>query len=237
MSRVGLGIAGLVVFAGGVAAVFVTSNGTGSAALVTVGAALLLLAALGDRVQALELGTAKLSLRDLDRDRFSLAREKEAAGDASAAAELRQQGLALQRLANEYAHRRRTMRGGPQHTGVLEHIMAQLKQLATEHQFEPADVWDWFNRGMPEARITAIGLMQGDRRLRDIFITLDAIENPRSAFEQFHGLRLGYEMVSGLSSLEREWLGESVEAARRSSRFQPGGDRWVMSQRILDALQ
>jgi hypothetical protein len=235
--RLALGTVGVAMFSAGVAAVFATSNGAGSAALVTVGAALGLLAVLGDRVQVLELGSAKLSLRDLARDRFALAKAKEAAGDANAATELRRQGLALERLANEYAHRRQTMRGGPKRTGILEHIMGQLTQLATEHRFDPVDVWEWFNQGKPEARITAIGLMHGDKRLRDVFVALDAIEDSRSAFEQFHGLRLAREMLPDLSSLERQWLRETVEQARRSQRFARDPDRWHMSEAILAGLQ
>jgi hypothetical protein len=235
--RLGIGAAGVFMFAVGVSAVFATSNGAGSAALVTVGAALALIAALGDRVQALELGSAKLSLVDLARDRFALAKEKEASGDASAATELRRQGLALQRLANEYAHSRQTLKGGPQRTGILEDIMKQLTQLATEHRFDPVDVWEWFNRGKPEARITAIGLMHGDQRLRDVFIALDAIQDSRSAFEQFHGLRLAYEMLPNLSPLERQWLLQTVEHARRSRRFGNDSDRWRISEAILTMLR
>jgi hypothetical protein len=85
---------------------------------------LMLVGVLGDRIQALELGSAKLSLRDLARDRFALAKEKEAAGDASATKELRRQGLALERFANEYAHRRRTMKGGPRRIGIHEYERA-----------------------------------------------------------------------------------------------------------------
>jgi hypothetical protein len=234
--RAAMGAAGVATFAGGVVAVFTTSNGGGSAALITVGAALALIAALGDRVEALELGSAKLGLRDLARDRFEQANLREAAGDREAAAELRHQGLALERLANEYAHRRRTMRGGARRTGVLEHIMAQLAQLAHDHEFDPTAVWQWFNRGKPEARITAIGLMRGDARLRDVFVALDAIEDSRSAFEQYHGLRLAREMIPDLGSLEREWLRESVERARGSGRFRRGSDRWRMSEAILGEL-
>jgi hypothetical protein len=234
--RLGMAVVGLAVFVAGAVAVFATSNGGGSAALVTVGAALVLLAALGDRVRALELGAAKLSLQDLAQDRFALAKEKEVAGDPAAATELRRQGLALQRLANEYAHLRRSMKGGHQRTRLLEDIVDQLARLASEHRFDPIDVWEWFNRGRPEARISAIGLMHGDPGLRDVFVALDAIERPRTPFEQFHGLRLAYEMLGGLSPLEREWLGRTVERVRRDQRFRRDSDRWALSGAIMDGL-
>lgn len=219
-----------------IVAVFRTGNGAGSASLVAVGTALILLALLGDRVQALELGGAKLSLRDVARDRFAMAKQSDAAGDPRAAIELRRQGLALERLANEYAYRRRSMRGGHDRTRILEHVVTELTQLANEHTFDPLDVWDWFNRGKQEARITAIGLMHGDQRLRDIFVALDAIEHSRSAFEQFHGLRLAYEMLDNLGAVERDWVRESVERARTSGRFTRDTDRSRLSESILTRL-
>jgi hypothetical protein len=224
-------------FAGGVIAVFVTATGGGSTALIGVGAALILLSALGDRIEALEIGGARLNLRDLARDRLALADQKAAAGDPTASRELRHQGLALARLANEYAHRRRTMRSGPRRTAALEHIVEQLGRLAQEHPFDPAVVWDWFDRGKPEARITAIGLMHGDENLRDLFVALSAIEDSRSAFEQFHGLRLAWEMLPGLTDLEKDWLRQSVLAARESGRFGPETDRWRLTDRMLSQLQ
>jgi len=236
--RIGLGAIGVGVFAGGVVAVFRTNNGAGSAALVTVGALFGLVAALGDRVQALDLGNAKVSLRDVARERFVLAGEREAAGDTQAAAELRRQGLALQMLANEYGHTRRTMRSGRKRTKILDHIMIQLKELAQERHFEPGDVWEWFSRGQPETRVTAVGLMLGDESLRDVFIMLDAIRDSRSAFEQFYALRLAEEMLPQLSSLESEWLAETICEVQRRRKLRLGrdSDRWQVSVAILARL-
>src|SRR5690349_9265821 len=123
--RSGIALLGAAVLALGSVAVYTTSNGAGSAALITVGVALALVAALGDRVEALELGSAKQSLRELAETRFVLASATEAAGDDRAAAKLRQQGMALERLANAYTHMRRTMRSGHERTAMLEDIMGQ----------------------------------------------------------------------------------------------------------------
>jgi hypothetical protein len=234
--RVGIGVVGVATFAAGLVAVFKTNNGTGSAALVTVGAVLALFAALGDRVQALGLGSAKLSLRDLARQRFALASEREVAGDAAAATELRHQGLALQRLANEYASIRRRMRGGNRRTAILDHLMDQLARLAQEHPFAPGDVWEWFSRGQAEARITAIGVMRGDPQIRDVFVVLNAIEDSHSAFEQYHALRLAKEMLPNLSVLEREWLREVIERAQRRRSMREDGSRRRVSEAILSDL-
>lgn len=99
--------------------------------------------------------------------------------------------------------------------------MLQSKSLANEHQFDPSDVWEWFSNGDAGGRITAIGLMHGDPKLRDVFVALDAIENSRSAFEQFHGMRLALEMNSELSTLQRQFVRDAIHSPRASRRFDP----------------
>lgn len=232
MGRIATGIAGIALLVGGVVAVFRSTNGGGSAALVTAGTILFLIAALGDRITAVEFGSAKVSLEKLADERYSLARAKEAEGHPEAAAELRQQGLAFRRLASAYAYSRRGMKAGVPRTKVLERIVSQLSELAREHQFDPGDVLAWFDRGAPEIRIGVIGLMHGDRRLRDPFVALEVIEHPRTAFEEYHGLRLAYEMADDLSPLERDWLLQAVKRARESGRFGRDTDRRHLSEAL-----
>ena len=231
---------GVPIFVAGIAAVFLTSNGPGSAAVVTIGGVFLLLAVLGDRVEALELGGATISLHDVAKSRFALATQKEA-GDPKAAGELRAQGRGLQRLANEYAQIRRSMRPGDDRTNALEHVVAETEQLARDHPFEPVDVWAWFDEGAPETRITALALMHADAEVRDFFAALDAIEHSRTAFEQYHGLQLADEMLPGLTALERRWLRLAIDRAQHGRRwgrrlFGPGTDRWDLSEQIKVGL-
>jgi hypothetical protein len=233
-------VIGVPIFAAGIAAVFLTSNGPGSAALVTIGGVFLLLAVLGDRVEALELGGATISLGDVAKSRFALATQKEA-DDPKAARELRAQGRGVQRLANEYAQIRQSMKAGHDRTNALEHVLAETEQLGKDHRFEPVDVWDWFDEGTPETRITALALMHADEEVRDFFAALDAIEHSRTAFEQYHGLRLADEMLPGLTALERRWLRLAVDRAQHRRRwgrrlFGPGTDRWALSERIKTRL-
>jgi hypothetical protein len=69
--RAAAGVLGLGVFAAGVAAVFVTDNGTGAAALLVIGAAFMVIAVLGDRIQSVELDGVNLTIRDLAQETYA----------------------------------------------------------------------------------------------------------------------------------------------------------------------
>jgi hypothetical protein len=103
---------------------------------------------------------------------------------------------------------------------VLDEVMCEATQLAQETKFDPADVWTWFDQGNDSARVVALGLMLGDKDLRDFYAALDAIENSRSAFEQYYGLRVAYEMIPTLAGFERGWLDGAVRKAQQDSRLQ-----------------
>src|SRR3954452_23450927 len=108
--RTAVGAFGVAAFGAGAVAVFVTENGTGAAALLAIGAAALVLAVLGDRVQSVELGGVNLTIRDLARETFALAEEAEKRGDDQSAEKLRKVGDELQGLARAYRRLRGSMR-------------------------------------------------------------------------------------------------------------------------------
>jgi hypothetical protein len=198
--RAAAGALGVAVFAAGVLAVFVTENGTGAAALLAIGAAFMVIAVLGDRIQSVELGGVNLTIRDLARQTYALAQEAEHRGDDESAARLRTVASDLEALARGYRRLRGSMRAGHERTRALEHVMTEARRLAECDALGVAHVVTWFEEGTPEARITALGLMQGNPRLRDFEAAVDAIDDSRSAFEQYHGLRLAEMMVSELTA-------------------------------------
>jgi hypothetical protein len=71
------GLVGAATFGAGVVAVFRTNNGTGSAALLTIGAVFVGFSVLGDRVESVKFGGAKLGIRDIARQTFDLAARAE----------------------------------------------------------------------------------------------------------------------------------------------------------------
>jgi hypothetical protein len=220
-----------------VAAVFVTDNGTGAAALLAIGAAFMVVAMLGDRVQSVELCGVKLSIRDMARQTFALARQAERRGDEESAGRLRAVAAELDALARGYRRLRRTMRAGDERTRALEHVMTAARGLAKSDELEPTDVVTWFDEGTEEARITALGLMQGNARLRDFEAALDAIDDSRSAFEQYHGLRLAEMMAPELTPTERAQLTVVIERALRSRRVRRDSDRHEIGEDLLTTLR
>ena len=234
--RLAAAAVGLLVLTCGVVAVFVTETEAGSASLLALGALVLAVAVFSDRIESIEFAGAKLGLRDLARERFELAATRERQGDHEAATVLRKQARALQRLAGTYAQTRRSMRGGPERTRILDDVMRQARELAGSTDLDPSEIWTWFDQGADEARVIALGLMEGDGRLRDFFCALDAIEQPRSPFEQYYGLRVACTMVPELSELEREWLAAAISQARRSKGFGTDTSRMSVSCDISRAL-
>jgi hypothetical protein len=228
---------GLAVMTCGVVAMFATDKEAGSASLLGLGALVLGVAVFSDRVESVEFGAAKLRLRDLARQRFALAAEREKQGDSETATRLRKQARALQRLAGTYGQIRGSMPGGPERTHVLDDLMQQARQLAKSKELDPAEIWTWFDEGADEARVIALGLMEGDERLCDFFCALDAIEHPRSLFEQYYGLRVARKMVSGLSKLELDWLEAAIQHASRARRFRNDASLPAAAKCVLAAVE
>jgi hypothetical protein len=220
----------------GVLAVFLGDNAPGATSILAVGVLALGVAAFSDRIGSLSFGGAKLELRDLARQRFALATERENDGDAAGAAVVRRQAHGFQRLAGAYERLRRTKPPGDERTRVLDDIVDQARQLAQDTRFDPIDVWAWFDEGADEARVIALGLMLGDSRLRDFYCAMDAIENSRSAFEQYYGLAVAEQMIGDLKPMERKWLGEAVIEAREVRKFNRDSARMQASEAILEEL-
>jgi hypothetical protein len=220
----------------GALAVFLADNAPGGALLLAVGVLALGVAAFSDRIGSLSFGGAKLELRDMARQRFALAEERESRGDAAGASVVRRQAHGFQRLAGAYERLRRTKPPGPERTRVLDDIVGEAKQLAQDTHFDPIDVWAWFDEGADEARVIALGLMLGDPRLCDFYCAMDAIENSRSAFEQYYGLAAARKMIADLKPLERKWLKEAVVEASKARKLGPDRARGRVGEAILAEL-
>jgi hypothetical protein len=235
--RAAAGVLGAAVFGSGVLAVFVTENGTGAAALLAIGAGFMVIALLGDRLQSVEFGGVNLTIRDLARETYALAREAEHRGDDESAAVLRTVAHELEALARGYRRLRSSMRAGDERTRALEHVMTEARGLARSDALEAADVLTWFEEGRPEARITALGLMEGNPRLRDFEAALDAVDDSRSAFEQYHGLLLAEMMLPDLTATERAQLLVVTERALRSYRVRRDDERRTIAEELVAAIR
>jgi hypothetical protein len=237
--RVLMGLLGAGSFGAGVLAVFKTQNGTGAGVLLAFGGVLLVLALLGNRIESFEFGGAKLKLRAAAAEKFALAEESERRGDTTTADRLRAEAQALLDaagpIAADYRSVRGAMRPGPDRTRAMEAVVAQARRLAAAQPFDPAEVLRWLREGGEEERITALAMMQAKRELRNFDAALEAIKHSRSAFEQYHAMRLTAEMIDDLAPAQRRQLAEAIKT-QRGRHFGPGTDRWRLSEDMLRRL-
>jgi hypothetical protein len=239
--RVAVAIAGVGLLVAGGTAVFVTDNGTGSAALVSLGAALLLAAGLWDRLESFEFAGAKMQMRIVERLRDRAA-EAEARGDTAVAAALREEARALleeaRPIAASYEQLRESLAPGPERTAKLEAVVAEARAAARQRRHEPAEVRQLFERGTDGERMYALGLMQEDERLRDFAVSLEAIEHSRSAFEQYYALSLAELMLPALTEDQRRQLDAMLTKRPGNAAYiRPGTDRWIVAEQILSSLR
>jgi hypothetical protein len=231
---------GVGLLAAGAVAVFATNNGTGSAALVAIGAALLIAAGMWDRLESLEFAGTKLQLRIVEQLRDSAAKA-EARGDTAGAAALRAEAQALldeaRPVAASYEQLRESLAAGPERTAELERQVEKAREAARQGDHERAEVVRLFETGTDGERIYALALMLEDERLRDFAASSDAIEHSRSAFEQYYGLYLAQLMLPTLTEAQRRELQTMLTEWRgNASHIRPGTQRWTVAQHVLSQL-
>ncbi|WP_203924117.1 hypothetical protein [Rugosimonospora africana] len=238
--RLLLGGLGVGSFTAGVLAVFATENGTGSGVLLGFGGILIVLALLGNHIDSFEFGGAKLRLRASAAQMFALAEETERRGDLVEADRLRAQARALLDaagpIADHYRSLRESMPSGAARTDALERVVARARRLGAEQAFDAAEVARWLREGTDGQRITALAMMQARPELWDVDAAFAAIEDPRSAFEQFHAMLLALHLIESLDPARRRQLAGIIRRVR-GQRFGEDEDRWQLSEEILQRLE
>ena len=213
----------------------VTANGTGTGVLITFGGILLVLALLGDRIESLEFGGGKVKLRAAAAERFALAEVSEDRGDDETAAQLRAEARALLAIAGEYRTVRGSMPEGRAGTLAMERLMDRARRLAAEEAIPANVVIGWLRDGSEAERITALAMMQAQPALREWDVVLAAIKDPRSAFEQYHAMRLAKQMLADLNGEQQQCLAEVLKD-EQSQHFPFDRGRRRLSEEILDSL-
>ncbi len=102
----------------------------------------------------------------------------------------------------------------------------QLFQLGSATRFPPAVVARLFDRGSDGNRMVALLLLQTAPSIDCLDVAIDAIENPRSPFEQYHGLRAVDLMTHLLSESQRQKLSRVLEIARSKYLIPANRSRW-----------
>ena len=113
--------------------------------------------------------------------------------------------------------------------------MDRARRLAAEETIPANMVTGWLPDGSDEERITALAMMQAQPALREWDAVLAAIKDPRSAFEQYHAMRLAKQMLADLNVEQQHCLAEVLKD-ERSLRFPFDRGRRRLSEEILDSL-
>ena len=154
------------------------------------------------------------------------------------------------KLAREYEELRKRMASGSKRTLEMETIVAQARFLGKQADYLTYDVKAMLSEGTDGERVIALGLLQTQIQTQKISksefdeafdLVLQAIRHSKSAFEQYHALRVAYLMTPCLSSpLEKE---DSQKAQlyvtlqdQYSQHIKEGTDRRYIGDKICAAI-
>jgi hypothetical protein len=199
-----------------------------------------LLALVPKMVAALDAAESRLPEGDQLRQIVQETRQEGEIVLASSAPSSEQSREQLAYLAQNYENIRRIMEVGPKRTSEMMTIAAQVWALAERANFSPSELRDLFMNGKEGNRIVALQLLREIPHPACFDIILQAISDPRSAFEQSAALRAAERMLSSLNGEQKRQLAAVIKDQRSGG---PGKwitekerDRWSISTRLLDAM-
>lgn len=174
-------------------------------------------------------------------DRFVEAQYAEIAGNTDLAGRLRDEAIQHLGPDTRTLTRRfddsRLLPRGPLRTAEMESIANAARQAAKNPGWSADQVRRLFEQDGPGARVFAIGLMQGNLALADFELALCAIEESKTAFEQYQGLLLVRELLDGLDATQRERLRRAVATQMvLPRRIRSNGSRWAIAQDLMTQL-
>src|SRR4051812_8861784 len=165
-------------------------------ALALVGAVLLVVALVYQRLESLKVSATAVELR--------LSKTIVELGAPKAAEMLEQSGLTG--MVQSYEFVRRELSGTAYRaaqTRLQDALVEQAAALARTQRFDPREVRRIFHEGSPLLRVLTLGLMEGDPSLGDVSIVVSAVSTSRTANEQYHGLALATLLWRHLSPGDR----------------------------------
>jgi hypothetical protein len=148
----------------------------------------------------------------------------------------------LTSLARQYETIRETMPGGSERTFKMSQIVSEARGLAAGARLDPQTLTGLFQGPGDGDRLVTLALIQARPEPAQVPIVVDAIENARSPFEQYHALSAARGLASALSLDDRKRLAVAIEkrmgvhltgvAIDRRDR-----SRLLLAQQVLAALE
>jgi hypothetical protein len=227
-----LALLGLGLAAAGVVAVFTTESDAGAAALLTVGALIVLFVSMGDRLESLRYGGFEIALR-------RKAEEFAGRGDFKTANLLKEAANALDervtKVARSYEHARASMPAGDERTALMTRIINEAKRDAFEAGLDKEEVLSRLWTGSEGARVWALAVLEARPELATTRAVIDAVQRPDQMFDQFHALVLAERFISapGTPRWTRERVVAAVKAHRDSGALGNDRDCLAAAERVL----
>jgi hypothetical protein len=239
MPRIAVALLGAATLVGGAIAVFVTENGTGSAALIAAGVVLCLVGLMGEGGVIRGPGGWEVEWPRKTEELLDQADAADAAGEDEIATQLRLQAEQLERLgpfAQRYEAARRQP-PGPDRTRQLSAILQEAAKAAHVLDLDREGVRNLFATGEDGLRILALTLIQRTPRLADSSVMTQAIDAPRSAFELWHALLAARAAATHgtIAGDDVSQLRESLKRAASSSLFEPHNRE--LAREVLQILE
>ncbi|MFD4660016.1 hypothetical protein ACFWP2_30830 [Kitasatospora sp. NPDC058444] len=174
-------------------------------------------------------------------DLFLAGQDRDRHGDKVGADDLRVRAMQQLGLLGGSAERPAALTGQlPPSSGAPagpEGVVAEVRSTARRSALTADQVRALFADGSEGRRIQALALMQGDPALADLPSVLDAIEHPRSGFEQYHALLAARGLLSRLPAAGAQRLRDAVATQLVDPRGIPyGSDRSWLAEKILSRL-
>ncbi|AUY50355.1 hypothetical protein C2142_17050 [Streptomyces sp. CB01881] len=181
-----------------------------------------------------------LSDADQALDLFLAGQDRDRKGDKVGADDFRVRAMQHLGLLGNSAERPEQLAGQlpPSAAAGPEGVVAEVRSTARRSALTAEQVRELFADGSEGRRIQALALMQGDPSLADLSSLLDAIEQPRSGFEQYHALLAARGLLSRLPAAEAQRLREAVAGRLMAPDGIPyGSDRSWLAEKILSRLE
>lgn len=137
-------------------------------------------------------------------------------------------------LGKEYERIRAKMAPGDPRTSLMTALVTRAQQLApTRGAGQIAE--QLFCEGSDGARIAGIALARKEPQRGHVDLVIEGISKSRSAFEQFHALRLCESIFSQLDATARDHLQLLIKSQLNVTITTGDSSRWVIANQILEA--
>lgn len=203
--------------------IIATADASAVIAAIIAGSLLLVSPLVIDRVEQLSVTTSGLEMR--------LSRDIADQGAPKAARILDRTDLAL--FAQSYSFIHEELNADTFHDAKIhlqDLLVERAAATARREKFDASEVRTLFKNATPTMRVLVLGLMQGDPSLADEPTILDAIENPRTANEQYQGLNLALQRWSHMTAPFRAAVHTAITA---NPEIMTGESRRPLAEKIL----